>query len=104
MGVEFTGWRRFRERDQPWAERIGFLSDKSMILPGKKIDVVQIWTADDGYEVTYKGRRPCPKDIVADYQRRQEALDRDGDATMDQGPGRDDSGGGDDDGGAPHGR
>ena len=29
---------------QPDAERIGFITDKSMILPGKKIDVVQIWT------------------------------------------------------------
>src|SRR5215475_10883270 len=60
--IEFTGWRRFPDSTQTGAERIGFLTDKSMILPGKKIDVVQIWTADNGYEVTYKGRTTLPKD------------------------------------------
>jgi hypothetical protein len=71
LGTEYTGWRRFPDATQAGAERIGFLSDKSMILPGKKIDVVQIWTADSGYEVTYKGRTTLPKDIIVDYQRRR---------------------------------
>ena len=53
------------------SERIGFLSDKSMILPGKKIDVVHIWTGGQGYEITYKGKSELPKDQVADYFRRQ---------------------------------
>ncbi|WP_157466647.1 hypothetical protein [Edaphobacter aggregans] len=69
--IEYTGWRRFPDATQGGAERIGFLSDKSMILPGKKIDIVQIWTADNGYEVTYKGRTTMPKEIVEDYQRRK---------------------------------
>ncbi len=69
--IEFTGWRRFPGSGQPEAERIGFLSDKSMILPGKKIDIVQIYTADNIYEVTYKGRTTLPKDIVAEYLRRR---------------------------------
>ncbi len=56
---------------RPEAERIGFITDKSMILPGKKIDVVQVWTNDNGYEVTYKGRTILPKDIVEDYLRRR---------------------------------
>jgi hypothetical protein len=71
VGIEYTGWRRFPDATQKGAERIGFLTDKSMILPGKKIDVVQIWTAGKGYEVTYKGNTPIPKEIVADYDRRQ---------------------------------
>jgi hypothetical protein len=69
--IEFTGWRRFPGSGQPEAERIGFLSDKSMILPGKKIDIVQIYTADNIYEVTYKGRTELPKDIVTEYLRRR---------------------------------
>lgn len=70
--IEFNGWRRFPDATQGAAERIGFLSDKSMILPGKKIDVVQIWKDDNGYEVTYKGRTTLPKDQVAEYYRRQD--------------------------------
>lgn len=69
--IEYTGWRRFPDATQEGAERIGFLSDKSMILPGKKIDVVQVWTNNNGYEVTYKGRTELPKEQVADYYRRQ---------------------------------
>lgn len=69
--IEYTGWRRFPDANRGGAERIGFLSDKSMILPGKKIDVVQVWTDGNGYEVTYKGRTTLPKDQVADYYRRQ---------------------------------
>jgi hypothetical protein len=69
--IEYTGWRRFENGSQGWAERIGFLTDKSMILPGKKIDVVQIWSANGGYEVTYKGKTAIPKDIVTDYERRR---------------------------------
>ena len=42
-----------------------------MITPGKKIDVVQIWLADQGYEVTYKGQTPLPADQVEDYYRRR---------------------------------
>lgn len=69
--IEYTGWRQFPDATHPGAERIGFLTDKSMILPGKKIDVVQIWTADTGYEVTYKGRTTLPKEQVEDYERRR---------------------------------
>jgi len=69
--IEYTGWRRFAASGQPAAERIGFLTDKSMILPGKKIDIVQIYTADTAYEVTYKGRTTLPKDIITEYERRQ---------------------------------
>jgi len=69
--IEYDYWRRFPGSGQPEAERLGFLTDKSMILPGKKIDVVQIWTPTNGYEVTYKGREELPKDQVEDYERRK---------------------------------
>jgi hypothetical protein len=53
-----------------FADRVGFLTDKSMIFPGKKVDVIQIYTAGHGYEVTYKGKDELPKDQVDDYFRR----------------------------------
>ena len=69
--VEYSGNRQFPQDGRPDAERIGFITDKSMILPGKKIDVVQVWVDDQGYEVTYKGREPLPKAQVEDYFRRR---------------------------------
>ncbi len=69
--VDYDAWRQFPDATHPEADRIGFLTDKSMIFPGKKIDVVQIWTAGNGFEVTYKGRISLPKDQVEDYYRRR---------------------------------
>ena len=43
-----------------------------MILPGKKIDIVQIWINNTGHEVTYKGNSVLPKEQVEDYYRRQD--------------------------------
>lgn len=71
MVIEFDAWHRFPDATHTEAVRVGFLTDKSMILPGKKIDVVQIWTGGKGYEVTYKGKTELPKDQVQDYYRRQ---------------------------------
>jgi len=68
--IEFNSAHQFPDATHPEAERIGFLSDKSMILPGKKIDIVQIWTGGNGYEVTYKGKTTLPKDQVEDFYRR----------------------------------
>jgi hypothetical protein len=42
-----------------------------MIMPGKKIDVVQIWTGSNGYEITFKGTTTLPKEQVEDYYRRR---------------------------------
>ena len=69
--TEFHDLVRLPGSGQPEAERIGFLTDKSMIFPGKKIDVVQIWKDGHGYEITYKGQTDLPKDQVDDYYRRR---------------------------------
>lgn len=69
--IDFSEFRQFRSATEPPLERIGFITDKSMILPGKKIDIVQIWTADNGYEITFKGKAALPKDQVEDYLRRR---------------------------------
>jgi hypothetical protein len=70
--IDFAATHQFPGDNRPEAERVGFITDKSMILPGKKIDVVQIWTNDTGYEITYKGKSPLPVDQVTDYYRRRD--------------------------------
>ncbi|CAN5583617.1 hypothetical protein BH10ACI4_BH10ACI4_08710 [soil metagenome] len=70
--VEYSGNRQFPQDGKADAERIGFITDKSMILPGKKIDIVQVWVDNEGYEVTFKGRVPLPKAQVEDYFRRRD--------------------------------
>ncbi|HWW97580.1 MAG TPA: hypothetical protein VNY74_07775 [Edaphobacter sp.] len=70
--IDFTLTHQFAGPDRPEAERIGFITDKSMILPGKKIDIVQIWINNTGHEVTYKGNITLPKDQIDDYYRRQD--------------------------------
>ena len=69
--VEYSGIRQQPVDGKAYAERIGFITDKSMIFPGKKIDIVQIWTAKQGYEVTFKGKATLPVEQVTDYYRRR---------------------------------
>jgi hypothetical protein len=70
--IDFTAIHQFADGERPEAQRIGFITDKSMILPGKKIDIVQIWTNNSGHEVTYKGNATLPQEQVDDYFRRQD--------------------------------
>jgi hypothetical protein len=70
--IDFTETRQFAKGDRPDAMRIGFITDKSMILPGKKIDIVQIWIDNTGHEVTYKGNTTLPQPQIDDYYRRQD--------------------------------
>jgi hypothetical protein len=70
--IDFTSVRQFPTTNRFDADRIGFITDKSIIFPGKKIDIVQIWTAGKGYEVTYKGKAELPKDQVDDFFRRRD--------------------------------
>lgn len=70
--IEFVDWRQLPDVTHPkGAERIEFLSDRGMIRPGKKRDVAQVWTADQGYEITYKGKTTLPKEQVEDFLRRR---------------------------------
>ena len=69
--IEFHETDRFLGSGQPEAARVGFLTSRGMIMPGKKIDVVQIWKDGKGYEVTYKGKGELPKDQVEEYYRRR---------------------------------
>jgi hypothetical protein len=69
--IEYHETLRLAASGQPEADRVGFLTERGMILPGKKIDVIQIWTAGHGYEVTYKGQTDLPKEQVEEHYRRR---------------------------------
>ena len=69
--IEFREVHRFAASGQPEAERVGFLTPKGMLIPGKKVDVVQIWKDKQGIEVTYKGKTDLPKDQVEEFYRRR---------------------------------
>ena len=70
--TDYHELRRFAASGSPDADRIGFLTDRGMIMPGKKIDVVQIWKEGHGYEVTFKGQTELPKEQVEDFYRRRD--------------------------------
>ena len=74
--IEFHETDRFLGSGQPEAQRVGFLTARGAILPGKKIDVVQIWKDGKGYEITWKGKSELPKDQVTEYyQRRKHSVE-----------------------------
>lgn len=59
-------------RAEPFAERVVSVSHFSVIpgMPGSNYrDAATVWTPDNGYEITYKGKKPLPKDDVAEFQR-----------------------------------
>lgn len=58
----FWDFRQFGDGTHPEIDRIEYT---------KKRDIVQIYKADNGYEVTYKGNKPLPVDQVKDYYLRQ---------------------------------
>ena len=58
-------------RMQPFGERIVIVSKQGIFIPTTKRDVAEVWTADDGYEVSYHGRKELPRIDVEDYERRR---------------------------------
>jgi hypothetical protein len=57
-------------RAQPFAERIVGVSHFSTIpgMPGRNHrDVASVWTEDNGYEVTYKGKKELPHEDVTEF-------------------------------------
>jgi hypothetical protein len=69
--VRFVQYKRFATPDSPELTRTEYLTVRGMIMPGMKKDVAHLWTADNGYEVTYKGQVPLPSAQVADFMRRR---------------------------------
>ena len=71
MVIKFDEYTRFANGTAPDSTRIEFLSVRGMIMPGMKKDVVHLWDATQGWEVTYKGRTTLPEEQVTDYMRRR---------------------------------
>jgi hypothetical protein len=69
--VEYREYHRFPASGQPEAERVGFVTKRGALIPGKKVDVVQIWQDGKGVEITYKGKTDLPKDQVEEFYRRR---------------------------------
>jgi hypothetical protein len=75
-GQPHEGAPQFEEyyRAKPFGERVIALSYFSTIpgLPGHNHrDVAAVWTPDDGYEITFKGKVPLPEKDVAEFRRRR---------------------------------
>ncbi len=58
-------------RLQPFGERIVIVSKQGVFIPTTKRDVAEVWTADNGYEISYHGRKELPKLDVDDFERRR---------------------------------
>jgi hypothetical protein len=58
----------YEYRRDPGMVRIEYSRTRD-ILPGSVKDVVIIWNATNGYEITYKGKKPLLEKDVAEYNR-----------------------------------
>ncbi len=58
-------------RLEPFGERLVIVSKMGVFIPTTKRDVAEVWTQDNGYEVTFRGRKELPKVDVEDFQRRR---------------------------------
>ncbi len=58
-------------RTNPFGERIVVISHYGVIIATNHKDIAEVWTSDNGYEITYKGTHPLPAKDVEDYQRRR---------------------------------
>jgi len=72
-GQPHEGAPQFEEyyRAEPFAERVVLISHYGVFLATNHRDVAEVWTSDNGYEITYQGTKPLPAKDVADYQRRR---------------------------------
>lgn len=63
-------------RLKPFGERVVIVSKQGVFIPTTKRDVAEIWTGDNGYEVSYHGRKELPKiDVEDSVRRRKHSLD-----------------------------
>lgn len=69
--VRFVEWKQLATPSSPELDRYEFLTLRGMIKPGMKRDIAHLWTANQGYELTYKGVTTLPKPQVEDYIRRR---------------------------------
>lgn len=58
-------------RLQPFGERVVIVSKQGVFIPTTKRDVAEVWTPENGYEISYHGRKPLPKPEVEEFERRR---------------------------------
>jgi hypothetical protein len=58
-------------RFKPFAERVILVSHFGVFIATDHKDMAEVFTADAGYEVTYRGKKALPVKDVQDYQRRR---------------------------------
>ena len=59
-------------RADPFGERIVTISHYGALIATDHADVAEVWTGENGYEITYKGTRPLPAKDVEEFQRWRE--------------------------------
>jgi len=71
-GQPHDGAPQFEEyyRAEPFGERINIISRYGVFFDTDHKDISEIFTADNGYEITFKGTQPLPAKDVEEYQRR----------------------------------
>jgi hypothetical protein len=63
-------------RVSPFGERLVIVSHFGPVIATNHRDVADVWTSDQGYEITYKGTSALPAKEVADFERlREHSLD-----------------------------
>jgi hypothetical protein len=55
---------------KPFVERVQVISQYGIFIATDHKDIVDIWTPESGYEVTYKGKKALPDKDVAEFERR----------------------------------
>jgi hypothetical protein len=71
-GQPHEGAPQFQEyfRANPFGERVIIISHYGVFIATDHSDVAEVWTDQEGYEITFKGTHPLPEKEVADYVRR----------------------------------
>ena len=58
-------------RANPFAERVIVITHSGIFIATNHKDIAEIWTPDNGYELTFRGKKPLPEKDVQDYMRRR---------------------------------
>jgi len=58
-------------RVHPFGERVIVITHFGVFIATNHSDIAEVWTPDNGYEVTYKGTKPLPVKDVEEYNRRR---------------------------------
>ncbi|WP_263380615.1 hypothetical protein [Granulicella paludicola] len=58
-------------RANPVGERVIIITHSGLFIATNHKDLAEVWTKDNGYEITYRGSHPLPEKDVADYMRRR---------------------------------